>query len=440
MANPVIGLVGALVAAFMFAVQYTPVKSYEVHDGITFQWFLSSGSLFASILITGATGDMSMSCAGEGWLPFVGGMMFGLSNYLCIPLIQLLGMGIGFSMYHFVNIVTGYFLGRIGFLGIPASGGIVGDIGCGIIGISFIILANVEGEHESARDADLSEASATPALGSALVPDLDQTYREQYRQWRLGHWQGSSDPKVIEMLETLEAFNPMPLRLHKPLPMFRGPTPFSALTSNITRPGNDRTVSSAAATTTHISSGLTVSSTPCLQSLATDPLIVPNTIPQERPRRYLKTFIGIMLALATGVLTGSCATPSIKYNLDHPGKPFAALLAMSLGFWFCGTVIYVVYTTGARIRGIKVPHAPIRPSFVCGALWAVGNALNIFNPTQIAYTVSYAVAIVGCLIIAGLISLFFYKEIVGTKKIVMFCVALVMQGIGVISICLAGTN
>jgi glucose uptake protein GlcU len=436
MGNPALGLAGSIVAAFMFAVQYTPVKSYEVHDGITFQWFLSSGSLFATLFITAATGDLSMNCTGEGWNPFIGGIMFGLSNYLCIPLIQLLGMGIGFSMYHFINIMTGYLLGRIGFLGIQPSGGIAGDIGCGIIGISFIILANVEGDHDRSHDTrqcsipsnSPSLVSNPPSLSDAIVPEIDQQYREQYRRWRLGEAQGASDPKIQEMLETIEAFNPVPLRRHMPLPLFRGPTPFSALTPEIEFQPSERGNGS-------------VASAPCLSvtAAASQNTAEVDISEGSSPRGCVKMSAGIILAIITGILTGSCATPSIKYNFDHPGTPFPATLSMNVGFWFCATVIYVAYTCYARIRRRKVPHAPIRPSLIAGALWAVGNALNTFNPTQIAYTVSYAVAIVGCLIIAGLISLLFYKEISGKKKIALFCTALLMQGVGVVMICLAGS-
>jgi len=364
----------------MFAVQYTPVKSYEVHDGITFQWFLSSGSLFATIVITALSGDLSMDTgAVHGWYPFIGGCMFGLSNYLCIPLIKLLGMGIGFSMYHFINIMTGYTLGRIGFLGIPASGGLVGDIGCGIIGASFIILATVEGDHEVVADDKESLAgNVVGVLGEALVPDVD-------RALSLQHVGMSSKGEAVKttVAET---------------PSFPAPVP-------------EIPVGGAAA----------------------------HREVASRMGRSATVSLGIVLALITGILTGSCATPAIKYNLDHPGKPFAAIFGMVCGFWFVATIIYLVYATGAHIRGIKVPHAPIRPSFIAGALWAVGNALNIYNPTQIAYTISYAVAIVGCLVIAGLISLFYYKEITGNWKIGLFCTALGMQTVGVLLICQAGS-
>jgi glucose uptake protein GlcU len=459
----------------MFAVQYTPVKSYEVHDGITFQWFVSSGSLFATILITAASGDLSMDCSGEGWMPFIGGMMFGLSNYLCVPLIQLLGMGKGFSLCNFVNIMTGYILGRIGFLGIPASGGHIGDVGCGIIGFSFILLANVEGDGErDADDADIDVAASPPpvVLEDSLVPEVNDKYRQQYREWRLSKT-GSFDCVTAELLETIEAFNPVPLKnSHGSAPLFRAPsfcaaTPqqgrsraqsmCSSYTGFSRQHSKDSMASSRSASATGMAEvyrasagrGMTLSaSAPTMHGFAPISIPLMDPDPAQDPeegqsasakssfsRDCVKTTTGILLALVCGMLNGSCATPGIRYNLDHPGSPFAAVLSMILGFWFMATVIYVVYTTGARIRGIRVPHAPIRPSITAGALWATGNALNLFNPTQLAFTIAYAVAVVGCLIIAGLISLCYYKEITGKSNIQMFCAALFCQLIGVVLIC-----
>eukprot|EP00913_Durusdinium_trenchii_P020269 g19042.t1 len=44
-----------------------------------------------------------------------GGALWALSNYLVLPLVKLLGIGLGFSLYHFVNLMVGYVVGRFGF-------------------------------------------------------------------------------------------------------------------------------------------------------------------------------------------------------------------------------------------------------------------------------------------------------------------------------------
>lgn len=125
-----LGLLCAASAAIAFGVQYTPVKKYEIYDGITFQWFMCSGILMVGFLSSIIFGDFGME--DEGCLLIVsGGGLWALSNYLVLPLVKLLGIGLGFlavsswlctchrrfSLYHFVNLMVGYFVGRFGFFG-----------------------------------------------------------------------------------------------------------------------------------------------------------------------------------------------------------------------------------------------------------------------------------------------------------------------------------
>eukprot|EP00438_Fugacium_kawagutii_P013064 Skav206020 [mRNA] locus=scaffold4083:30462:32270:+ [translate_table: standard] len=46
-----------------------------------------------------------------------GGALWALSNYLVLPLVKLLGIGLGFSLYHFVNLMVGYAVGRFEIFG-----------------------------------------------------------------------------------------------------------------------------------------------------------------------------------------------------------------------------------------------------------------------------------------------------------------------------------
>lgn len=56
---------------------------------------------------------------GISLLCMCGGALWALSNYIVIPLVKLLGIGLGFSLYHFVNLVVGYTVGRFGLFGLP---------------------------------------------------------------------------------------------------------------------------------------------------------------------------------------------------------------------------------------------------------------------------------------------------------------------------------
>ena len=45
------------------------------------------------------------------WEGLLGGALWALSNALVIPTVKLLGLGVGFTLYHSVNLVFGYLIG-----------------------------------------------------------------------------------------------------------------------------------------------------------------------------------------------------------------------------------------------------------------------------------------------------------------------------------------
>lgn len=97
-----------------------------------------------------------------------GGVIWAISNAFVLPLVKLLGLGLGFALYHAVNLVTGYLVGRFGLFGTePDLGRIpwVRDLGCGLLIVSFVILIYVEPESPSAGDAE--EAMAPNGHGEA---------------------------------------------------------------------------------------------------------------------------------------------------------------------------------------------------------------------------------------------------------------------------------
>lgn len=89
-----IGLLCAAFAAIAFGVQYAPVKKYEIYDGITFQWFMCAGILMVGFLSSIIFGDFGMK-DNECLLIIFGGGLWALSNYLVLPLVKLLGIGLG---------------------------------------------------------------------------------------------------------------------------------------------------------------------------------------------------------------------------------------------------------------------------------------------------------------------------------------------------------
>lgn len=159
------GLLYALVAAVAFGIQYVPVKKYEIFEGTAFQWFMCNGILMVGFIIAAASGELER---GISPLVIFGGVLWALSNYLVLPLVKLLGIGLGFSLYHFVNLMVGYCIGRFGLFGVKKLTGelIYCDIGCFLVLASFFAMVFVEAGHESKDDSDSEGSSDESALSA----------------------------------------------------------------------------------------------------------------------------------------------------------------------------------------------------------------------------------------------------------------------------------
>lgn len=85
----------------------------------------------------------------------LGGVLWGTANVLVIPTVKFLGLGVGFAMYHAINMAVGYAIGRFGLLGAPreeAKWPAVRDAGLGLLLVSLVFMVFVEPEIEDVED------------------------------------------------------------------------------------------------------------------------------------------------------------------------------------------------------------------------------------------------------------------------------------------------
>ena len=162
------GLCYAIVAAIAYGIQYVPVKRYEIFEGTAFQWFMCNGILMVGFTIAAFTGELER---GISPLVILGGVFWALSNYMVLPLVKLLGIGLGFSLYHFVNLMVGYCIGRFGLFGVKQIKGeiLYCDVGCFLILCSFFAMVFVETGHhaeDSESDEDSEGSTEWPSVQS----------------------------------------------------------------------------------------------------------------------------------------------------------------------------------------------------------------------------------------------------------------------------------
>ncbi len=148
------GLVCAAACSVFYGVQYVPCKKYSTFDGCVFQWFMACGIMLGGVILE-VIGLMWLDWpSSDPQLILYGvscGLIWGFANFLVIPLLHLTGLALGFTLYHIINLVTGYATSRFGLFGMKQDAGtipLLRDMGVVVLIISFISLCFVEPESE----------------------------------------------------------------------------------------------------------------------------------------------------------------------------------------------------------------------------------------------------------------------------------------------------
>lgn len=181
-----IGLVCAAACSVFYGVQYVPCKKYNTYDGCVFQFFMACGIMLAGTIL---------EIIGLLWLGWPEsdpqvilygiscGMIWGFANFLVIPLLHLTGLALGFTLYHIVNLITGYSTSRFGLFGMKQDVGsipLLRDFGVAILLVSFVALCMVEPENEKKetmkRCEDVAVEEGEVAVGGSPLKKKEKEY------------------------------------------------------------------------------------------------------------------------------------------------------------------------------------------------------------------------------------------------------------------------
>eukprot|EP00913_Durusdinium_trenchii_P019917 g18721.t2 len=104
------------VAGVGFAVNYLPVKKFDTGDGIFFCAAMSIGILSVGLW----TGMFLTSDGFPAFEPLaaLGGAVWMLGNLMCPQIIQMIGLGLGLTMWDLSNMLVGWLIGRFGLFGL----------------------------------------------------------------------------------------------------------------------------------------------------------------------------------------------------------------------------------------------------------------------------------------------------------------------------------
>ncbi|CAK9033122.1 unnamed protein product [Durusdinium trenchii] len=409
-----LGLLCAASAAVAYGVQYAPVKKYEIYDGITFQWFMCAGILMVGFLSSIVFGDFGMK-DNECLLIVFGGALWALSNYLVLPLVK-------FSLYHFVNLMVGYVVGRFGFFQMERLKGdlMVCDLGCSLILISFVVMVFVEGDSQRPRSQRVTILELPPAI----FP-IDHHYREMYQRWRQGEARGARDLPESFVIETAMAVRST---------MFA----HAALESG----SNLKSVGGFGVVATQEELPLEGQNLVRPETLrpSHSPIVRSNSEPSLSAARNSTPSVsstgkalGIVLALFAGSLAGVQSVPATLYNQRHPeARPTVVVFPQCLGIYICSSFIYLLYAAVARASGWSIPHSAIRPPYFSGCIWAIGFSFMIVGISILGFSIGYTLDAVGPIVVASMLSIFVFKEMTQGKQLMLYWGSFTLQLAGVL--------
>lgn len=187
-----IGLVCATACSVFYGVQYVPCKKYNTYDGCVFQWFMACGIMLGGVLL---------EIVGLLWLDWPStdpqvllygvacGLIWGFANSLVIPLLHLTGLALGFTLYHIINLMTGYMTSRFGLFGMQQDSGkipLLRDMGVVVLIISFIALCFVEPENEQKEISKKADAPTPDEIADetgSQTPPFRNKEKEYFSIW-----------------------------------------------------------------------------------------------------------------------------------------------------------------------------------------------------------------------------------------------------------------
>jgi len=419
-------VLGAAGGVLMFGTNYIPVRRSETHDGIMFSWCMGNGALGVGLLARALVGGEVLA------MGLLGGAIWALSNALVLPVVKLLGLGVGFALYHGVNLVVGYLVGRLGLFGAPVdtpSRPLLADAAVLLLLCSLALMVRVEPDMSSdgkavaclpssvrASGSAGSAAASTPAaagfphdveVGNAQSPPPD------LRQALLASPRTSAPSDGVLRADSA----PSLVLVADPSPRRAAPGNFVAMSYSLSTLVDERSVA---------------------PGLALERQAQPRSWRAERLQKLtgsdgLRKLTGVALALAAGLLAGVNTVPFLLWKQQAPNeRALNFLFANLLGVYAAASAIYVFAGVLQWARGVHYPHSPVRPAYLSGALWAVGCGGQLQAIDNLGMSTAYVLCAIGPVMVSALASALIFGEIRGAANWNNFLCALALQIVGVV--------
>jgi len=113
--DDLIGYGAVFVAVLMFGSNFVPVKKVDTGDGMFFQWIMCSAIWCMGLVVNLATGNPRFHP-----LAMLGGWFWATGNIATVPIIRMIGLGLGLLLWGNSNLIIGWASSRYGLFGLDS--------------------------------------------------------------------------------------------------------------------------------------------------------------------------------------------------------------------------------------------------------------------------------------------------------------------------------
>mmetsp|Transcript_11842 Transcript_11842/g.33461 ORF Transcript_11842/g.33461 Transcript_11842/m.33461 type:complete len:523 (+) Transcript_11842:32-1600(+) len=186
------GVVAIVVAVFCYGSYFVPVKKYEIHDGIVYQWYQCSGIMLAGIACALVRNDWAQTTTSTGFLMvpegLLSGVIFQVANIIATISVKSFGLGNYYTVHQVTNLgvtfVVGVFGPNFGLPATPPTHVGIAALGfiCVLVGMMPVMFMEKEMQEAGPLEAGMQTAGdqvpntqvPNAASGTSLMPMVEE--------------------------------------------------------------------------------------------------------------------------------------------------------------------------------------------------------------------------------------------------------------------------
>jgi glucose uptake protein GlcU len=383
-----VGIVGVLIASLFWGSNFIACKGYNMGDGMHFSLLMATGILLVGILTLFAApqenGDFEVVFSPEG---LVGGSIWAFGNFLTVPIVKHIGLGMGLAIWAGVNLVVAFVVGAVG-MGSLLPKETLANPSMGVMGILSAVVALVLFAHVKPF---LSEGGG----GGLIIMENEEMQ------------------VPLLLLSTTNAGDGGDLLLS---------TTNTGDGDDAREVGDD--YSSIIEERVEIDEPLTQ------RQAAQEDIIINNN-----------AILGIAMATLAGICYGFMFVPLSIWNQkvknaghifdhDRPSETIQALrffFSQFAGIFVISFLGFTVYCLLLRNKPLLVPPEAIMPSISSGIMWAIGCGGAMLATSGLGNTVGFPLVLNMSFLVNSSWSILYFGEIRGRKNFILFGVAFVFN-------------